>query len=316
MPVLIYIQKRFSGRKNMYIMLVISSLLSVGYTALTKSFQQKTESGIRHLMMYNLINASFGCVYFFIASGFTVDVNMLTFIYAVVYAITDIAMLSFQIFALECVSVSVVAVLAMSGSILIPSLFGIGYFGEAVTVRLVISSVLIVAASVLPFIRGKAEDKKLSWKTAFICAMVFLMNGAPVVQMQLYAKDTRVCSSLSYFLLTNIMIVTVCATVLRFAILKKSFFSKNGRRELLGIYTLPQAANIGIRTAMMNITSVLQVVVLAVVPASAYAVLNSSIILIGGFLVSLLVFKEKQSLGNVLAVILAIAAIVINPQAV
>jgi len=29
---------------------------------------------------------------------------MPTFIYAVVYAITDIAMLSFQIFALECVS--------------------------------------------------------------------------------------------------------------------------------------------------------------------------------------------------------------------
>ncbi len=300
----------------MYILLVISSLLSVGYTALTKSFQQKTESGIRHLMMYNLINASFGCVYFFIASGFTVDVNMPTFIYAVVYAITDIAMLSFQIFALECVSVSVVAVLAMSGSILIPSLFGITYFGEAVTVRLVISSVLIVTASVLPFIRGKAGDKRLSWKTVFICAMVFLMNGAPVVQMQLYAKDTRVCSSLSYFLLTNIMIVTVCAMMLRFAILKKSFFSQNGRREILSIYTLPQAANIGVRTAMMNIASVLQVVVLAVVPASAYAVLNSSIILIGGFLVSLLVFKEKQSIGNILAVILAIAAIVINPQAV
>ena len=67
---------------------------------------------------------------------------------------------------------------------------------------------------------------------------------------------------------------------------------------------------------MMNIVSVLQVVVLAVVPASAYAVLNSSIILIGGFAVSLLVFKEKQSLGNILAVILAIAAIIINPQAV
>ncbi|MBE6966391.1 MAG: hypothetical protein E7441_10230 [Ruminococcaceae bacterium] len=300
----------------MYILLVISSLLSVGYTALTKSFQQKTESGIRHLMMYNLINASFGCVYFLIASRFIVDVNMPTFIYAVVYAITDIAMLSFQIFALECVSVSVVAVLAMSGSILIPSLFGIAYFGEAVTVRLVISSVLIVTASVLPFIRGKAGDKRLSWKTVFICAMVFLMNGAPVVQMQLYAKDTRVCSSLSYFLLTNIMIVTVCAMMLRFAILKKSFFSQNGRREILSIYTLPQAANIGVRTAMMNIASVLQVVVLAVVPASAYAVLNSSIILIGGFLVSLFVFKEKQSLGNILAVILAIAAIVINPQAV
>jgi len=142
------------------------------------------------------------------------------------------------------------------------------------------------------------------------------MNGAPVVQMQLYAKDTRVCSSLSYFLLTNIMIVTVCAMVLRFAILKKSFFSQNGRREILSIYTLSQAVNIGIRTAMMNITSVLQVVVLAVVPASAYAILNSSIILIGGFLVSLFVFKEKQSLGNILAVILAIAAIVINPQAV
>ncbi len=298
----------------MYILMLVQALLMTGNTALTKVFQKTSESDLFHLAVYNLINALIACIYFYIAAAFTIDINVPTVIYSVVYALIIFINISVQIIAMAQAPVSVVVLSTMAGGVLIPSVFGIIYFDEPLTVNLVISSILIIVAAVLPFMGKRTNKKKLSGLAAIMCAVMFLLNGASVVLMQLYAKDVRVCDSTSMFFLTNVAIVVICVVVLRLFIMKKTLLKKESIFEVHKAFNGKQKLTIASKTALANIASILQMIILAKMNASTFAILNSSLSLIGAAAVSALLFGEKQKKSGIVAVALAIIAIIINPR--
>lgn len=295
----------------MYLLLFVSALLMTGNTALTKLFQKTTPQGIFHMIVYNLINAAFACVFFWVSAGFNINMNTVTVVYAVVYAFIICVNLSAQIFAFSRAPVSVVTLMTMAGGVLLPSVFGIMRFGEALTLRLSVSSALIIIAAVLPFAGKKGEKKAFSASAVAVCALMFILSGLSVILLKLYALDARVCDSESMFFLTNAAIVVICIAVLRVIGIKcreKGFAGK-----VLRAYTPLQALNIVSKTALANIASVLQVIILAEMAASTFSVLNSALTLLGAGIVSALIFREKQSVPSVTALVLAVVAIVINP---
>ena len=292
----------------MYLLLFVSALLMTANTALTKLFQKTTPSGVFHMLVYNLINAAFACVFFWVSAGFKINMNIATVIYAVVYALIICVNLSAQIFAFSRAPVSVVTLMTMAGGVLLPAVFGIVKFGEMLTLKLAVSSVLIIIAAVLPFVGKKGEKKAFSASAVAMCALMFVLSGLSVILLKLYALDERVCDSESMFFLTNAAIVVICIAVLAVMGIKSE--EKGFSGKILRAYTPLQALNIVSKTALANIASVLQVIILAEMAASTFSVLNSALTLLGAGIVSALFFREKQSVPSVAALVLAI---VINP---
>ena len=285
----------------MYLLLFVSALLMTANTALTKLFQKTTPSGVFHMLVYNLINAAFACVFFWVSAGFKINMNIATVIYAVVYALIICVNLSAQIFAFSRAPVSVVTLMTMAGGVLLPAVFGIMRFGEA----------LIIIAAVLPFVGKKGEKKAFSASAVAMCALMFVLSGLSVILLKLYALDARVCNSESMFFLTNTAIVVICIVILVALGIKDREKGFLGR--VLSAYTPLQTLNIVSKTALANIASVLQVIILAEMAASTFSVLNSALTLLGAGIVSALIFREKQSVPSVVALVLAILAIAINP---
>lgn len=297
----------------MYLMLVLYCALTVGGTVLMKIFQKTTSSGMFYLIMYNIINALFACVFFFVSAGFKINLNLPTIIYAVVYALIICINLSAQIVAFSKVSVSVVTVVSMAGGILFPSIFGIMWFDDDVTWQLVVSSILIIAASILPFVsknEDKNEKKRFSLAAMLICFMMSVLAGVSTILVKLYAVDISVCDSTSMFFLTNVAIVVICFVALAIYMIKDK---KYGFKEVFRAFSPLQLLNIVSKTAVVNVASIVQVLVLAEMSASTFSVLSSSICLVGTGLASALIFREKQTKGAIFAIILALAAIAVNP---
>ena len=297
----------------MYLMLVLYCALTVGGTVLMKIFQKTTSSGMFYLIMYNIINALFACGFFFVSAGFKINLNLPTIIYAVVYALIICINLSAQIVAFSKVSVSVVTVVSMAGGILFPSIFGIMWFDDNITWQLVVSSILIIAASILPFVtknEDKNEKKRFSLAAMLICFMMSVLAGVSTILVKLYAVDTSVCDSTSMFFLTNVAIVVICFVALAIYMIRNKNY---GFKEVFRAFSPIQLLNIVSKTAVVNVASIVQVLVLAEMSASTFSVLSSSICLVGTGLASALIFREKQTKGAIFAMILALVAIIINP---
>lgn len=297
----------------MYFLLVLSTLLMTANTALTKVFQRTTRSDLQSLAMYNLVNALFACCFFSVSAGFRVGVNGRTAVYALLYAAIICINLSAQVFAMTKVTVSLVTLMTVAGGVLLPAVFGILYYAEPLTVRLVISAVLIILATLLPFLAQRGQAKKMTLAAVAVCGVLFILSGASVILMQLYSRDSGVSSSNAFFFLTNVLIVVICLAVLWLFVLKKPRVGGGKLRILCKTFSGWQIVNIAAKTVLANVCSVLQVLILRDMEASTYAVLNSSLSLVGAIVVSALCFREKQGFANAVAVALAIAALIINP---
>ena len=288
----------------MYGLLLLSVFLMTVNTGLTKVFQRSVRFDIKSMAMYNLINALLACGIFLASAGCRISVNLPTLMYALVYAAIICINLSAQILALALVPVPVTTLMSVAGGVLLPAVFGVVYYGEPLTWRLILSVALILGATALPLSGGVGE---FSLKGAAACVVMFLLGGASVILVQLYSRDTAVCDANSFFFLTNGVIALLCLALILCRRDGSSF------RELLHLFSLRQLGMIAGKTALANACSMLQVPILRQMAASTYAVLNSALSLLGSVALSALCFREKQTKKGIIAVLLAIAALVVNP---
>lgn len=287
----------------MYGLLLLSVLAMTGNTALTKIFQRSVRFDLKSMAMYNLFNALFACVFFFVMAGFRIQCNGRTLVYALVYALIICVNLSAQILAMTLVPVPVTTLMSVAGGVLIPAVFGVVYNGEPLTAGLVLSVGLNLAATVLSLSGGVGS---MDWRGTAACVVMFLLGGASVILVQLYSRAEGVCDSQSFFFLTNAVIAVLCL------VLALGQGVKSGFRTLWHLFSPRQLGMIATKTAAANVSSLLQVPVLREMEASTYAVLNSSLSLLGSVALSALCFREKQTKKSMLAVLLAIAAMVID----
>ncbi len=288
----------------MYGLLLLSVVLMTANTGLTKVFQRSVRFDLKSMAMYNLVNALLACGIFFASAGFRIRVNLPTLVYALVYAAIICVNLSAQILALALVPVPVTTLMSVAGGVLIPAVFGLVYYGEPLTWRLLLSVGLILTATALPLGGGVGA---VGLKGAAACAVMFLLGGASVILVQLYSRDTVVCDANSFFFLTNLVIALLCLALI---LCRRE---GSGFRELLHLFSPKQLGMIAGKTALANACSMLQVPILRQMAASTYAVLNSSLSLLGSVALSAFWFREKQTKKGLLAVLLAIAALAVNP---
>lgn len=284
---------------------------SVVGTVLNKNFQLGLRMDTEHLLFYNLLNALFASIYFGVVSGFRISINLVTTLFAIVFAIIIIANLTIKVIVLSKLSLAFASVIASAGGIVLPAVFGVMYFGEKMSLGLIFSILLMLVATVFPLFETEAGHGSVRdvVKSLPIAIVYFILCGASVIWSKLYTNTPGVCDSKSYFFMVNAILVIGTGGFLFVHLLKKP---KNKRTNVLKLFSKKQVMNIGIQTATSNICSVLSILILSKMDISVYTIASSSLTLIAGTIVSKFYFKEYVTWKNWFSLILAIIAIVIN----
>ena len=288
-----------------YFSIIICVLLGAGNTLLSKKFQTSFSESLLNFVKYNLLNAFCACFFLFAINLFKLEVNLTTFLYSLVYALVVIYSLTLNFFAYKFVSVSLVSILSTSGSIILSTLFTILYLGDEPTTTIIISVVIMVIATIIPYIGTK---QKFSKATIPVCLAFFVISGASPIILKLFTLEKNATDSGSLFILTNVIIVAVTLIALGvFAVLQR-----NSLKELVRPFPLKTTLNVVTRTAISNVTSILSVFAIALMSLPVYSVSSTSIGMISAFLLSLFVFKEKFSIVQSISLFLAISALIIS----
>ncbi len=289
-----------------YILLGISCVLGSLNTLLIKKFQMGFKRDTIHFVMYNFVGAVIGSIYFFIASGFKIEMNGITLVYSFIYAAVVFLSLVLSICILSKISISLTSITSNAGAIISASVGGMIFFGEQMTLQHIFSVILILAAVVIPY--RKLVKTGFKKESIWICIIYFFYVGIGGIIPKFYTRTEGVCNTVSWFFMTNLILVVVCGIFAGIFALKKH--EKIGK--ILCTLTPGQFGNLAVRTAMSNICSVLQVVILTTMAISVYSVVNSSIGLVLSAIVSGVIFKEPLPKENKLGVALAVSAVVVS----
>lgn len=274
-------------------------------TVLDKYFQKGYMGGIKSAAVYNLVNAIYGTICFWIMGGLRLDYNTKTLIFSVIYAASVVINHISVIYTMARVSVAVSAITYTAGTMLIPAIFGVLFLNEPISVKVILSLIIMLIAVIVPYLKN--PEKKLSFGDIIICGIYFINCGILIIIAKLYAICDGVCSSTSFYCLTNIVIAVASfiAVIAYCSITHESFFKS------MQIFNLRSHINILSRNVLADIGAVITIIILTVMDVSLYTVIVSSLSLICSSLVSRFYFKERFTASNTISVLLAIVALIL-----
>ena len=296
----------------LYFLIILIAAATSFSNGLLKKFQAETEENFVTLCVYNFYNALVSSVYFLIANGFVINMNVPTFIYSVAYAVIVAGNLIFSVVLMARVNLVVVSIITTAGSIIGTSAFGVAFLNESIGISLAMAILLILVSSALPFIGNSNSEtstrKSNNFTNILLSVLLFLFSGANVVINKLYVGNEYVCDNNSYFFMLNIILLAVCVFALAWYCFKK----KDGIGTVV-LRTIPvkHIANIGIRTIANNIGVMITMIVLTQMNVSLYTVLSMSLALVGNTIISKFWFKERMTVRNMISLALAIGAIIL-----
>lgn len=290
-----------------YLPLLIISLIKVTDAILAKYFQKSINISLDVLIAFNIYNAIIACIYFSAADGFKIGLNGITMLFSLVYAFAVASNHLLTFLSYSKTSVSFVSIVSTAGTIIVSTMFGLIFLDETLSLKLFVSLVLLVLAVIIPgfdLLKDKSQKNSIPILVSF-----FLISGALTIIPKLYAGAQGVCSSNSFFFMTNV-IMLLCAILLFFIQAKGS---AQEMKRILKIFSFSQLANIGVRNIICDISAIITVAVLKYTDISIFSIVTYSMILVISFLASKFYFKEEIKLNNIISLVLTILAIIINP---
>lgn len=289
-----------------YSLFGVSILISMLSSILNKRFQLGFQIDMIHFVCYNFFNALFASVYFFISTGFSIEMNMITFFYSVLFALIVFFNLVLGILALFRVTVSLSGITTTAGSIVLSALFGILFLKEAGSLKLLLSVTFMLAAILIPYCKLWNSGKPNSIS---ICIALFFTSGAAVILQKLYTLTPGVCDANNFFLMTNLLLAGICGTILSIMLMVRP----QERKKILHAFSVRQLGNIAVRTLLSNIGSVITIILLKNMNVSVYTIISSAVGILSGAVLSAWFFREHMPRENWIAVLCSICAILVSP---
>lgn len=289
-----------------YSLFSVTILISILSGILNKRFQLGFQTDIVHFVCYNFFNALLASVFFFVSTGFSIEMNMITFLYSVLLALIVFFALVLGVLALFRVTISLSSITSTAGSIVLSALFGIFFLNEACSLRLLFAIVFMLAAILIPYFKLWNSGKQSNIP---ICIALFFISGASVIVQKLYTLTPGVCDANSFFLMTNLLLAGICGIILEIMLL----FRPKARNKILHAFSLKQLGNISARTILSNLGSVITIILLKNMNVSVYTIISSAIGIISATVLSAWYFREHMPRENWIAVLCAICAILVSP---
>ncbi len=273
-------------------------------TLLNKRFQLTFTPDPLHFLVYNMINALLASVNFFLAVGGRISCTAMTLGFSAVFALVVMLSLCLHILALEVLTIPMYAVTSSAGGLLTSSLFGILFLREKATVFVFFAMAAVLAAVLLPWAAVLRKHQRLGKRQVLLCAAVFCTAGLGSILSKLYTVTPGTSPSNQYFLMTNLLILLLSALATAGHLLR----SRTPVCRIFRLFRPVQLANMAGMTLASNLGSVISITLLARMALSGYNILSTSVSMAATFCLSVLVFREKPGLSQLISALLVVAA--------
>ena len=301
---------------NIPFLIFLSALVSLGARAFSKLSSNIVvgASKARYALFY-AINSTVSCVFFIVADGFRVELNLITFIYSLVFAILVAASLFVSLRMLKLATISGVNILSSSFSLVLSSAMGFLAFSEELTAIKLIRIALMILAAVFVFIDEDRQSGRGSAKKSGRHAMrllVLSVTASAVISClitlvtKLYADSDAVASNNSFFFWTNAILLVGSLSFIAFLFVKE----KSSLIDSLSLLRPKKLVSLAGNTVCSNVGSIIALLLVARMDLSVYTPVASAIGVIVAVIASI-IFREKLGIFSYLAAAVACAAVII-----
>lgn len=199
-----------------YLMLVLAAVLLAVDFLIAGLYQKGEGHSPEKIFRFNFFIGLFTVVIFFFINGCKLEFTWFSGVMALV--MTSLAILytlvGFQILAAG--NTAYYSFFLMTGGMTVPYLWGLLFLNEAFSWLRLAGLVLIVGSALLIY----ADKNKLSGKIMALCAVIFLLNGSVSVISKEHQISDQAVSAPAYVILTAMVKVVVCGSLLIFFRLK------------------------------------------------------------------------------------------------
>ena len=301
---------------NVPLLLFLSAIVSLGARAFSKLSSNIVigHSKARYALFY-AINSTVACAFFIVADEFRVELNLLTFIYSLVFALLVAASLFVSLWMLKFATISGVNILSSSFSLVLSSAMGFLAFSEELTAIKLLRIALMILAAVFVFLDEGRKSKQKSAKNSGLCALLRLGLAVTVSAVisclvtlvtKLYTNSDAVASDNSFFFWSNAILLVGSLMFIAFLLIKE----KSSFIDSLSLLRPRKLVSLAGNTVCSNIGSVIALLLVAQMDLSVYTPVASAIGVIVAVIASV-IFREKLGIFSYLAATVACVAVFI-----
>lgn len=256
-------------------------------------FEKEYGNGLRAMFVFSAGSSFIGFLILLAINGFRFEFTWFSLLMAFLAALDSIGYTYFSLKALGRINLSLYSMFAMLGGMILPSVAGILFYNEEITVGKGICYALLLLSLVLSSERG-------SGKSGYVYYMgVFMLNGmsgvlSTVFQNAPYEKT----SAAGYSILISLTALVICLVFL-------PFFKGNG--EKLNTKAVVSMGGYGV---LCRVGNYLLLIALAHLPASAqYPFVTGGVMIISTIISAFT--KNKPSKREIIGVGVAFVALLI-----
>ena len=276
-----------------YLYLVAAVILFGTHFRFNQIYERESGAGMRASCVFIALSSLAGLVVLLFLNGPSFSVTPFALLLAGLSAVDGVAYSVFSIKAFGRVNLSLYSVFAMLGGMLLPTLTGLVFFHESLTLLKGLGLAVLLAAVLVP-LAGTGDRKGLGYRFAVFCFNGLYGVFATLFEKLPYDKPTAA----QYSILVAALTAAVAALMLPF--LKKE-------RVPLNAKSIAALAGYGVFNRVGNY---LVLLALTVLPASVQSPFVTGGVIIVSFLIGL-VTKQKPAKAEYVSAAASLAGLVL-----
>ena len=184
----------------LYILIAVSGI--GGLFVLSKVYQTKYGNGPKALLAFSVWFAVGGFLFSFFVNECKIDFAYITLLLSLVVALT----IGFDnvagVIAFKYCKMSLYTTFILAGGMVIPSLIGVAFLNETMSVWRILGLITVIVALIIPVFEKTGErTKKIG---LLLCVAVFVSNGFNNVASKLHQINTNALSTQDFLIWVNI----------------------------------------------------------------------------------------------------------------
>lgn len=297
------------------IVLFAMSKFGEGFSQKIASGAMSGESKVSYGFYY-VTHSLIACIFFVISGGFSISVNLPTFIYSVMLGGSILINMLVSMLILRCMNILGSGVLSTPIQLSLIAVASNLIFGEEITSSTLMKIIVTSFSAVLIFIDIRITEKKAKGEKESAKRYVDLKKYIPLllISVTLGAFQTLLLKSFvisesvtnehSFYFLTNVMMLSWGVIMLLAGTLK----GRKNLKEGLSFFKPKRIFSAASNVVCANVGTLLQVPILTMINVSVFSPLSSALGIVLSVVISL-IFKEKLGIFSYIGAAVAVLAI-------
>ena len=234
-----------------YLYILIAVLGISGVFLLKKVYQKKYTEGLNSLLLFSFWFAFGQGLFSFCINKFQIHYATITLICSLIVALTTGFNNIAGVAVMKYCKISLQTMFIMTGGMIIPSLFGVFFLHETLSVWRVIGMILLVAALIVPVFEKK--ELKTSKKGIIICLLMCIFNGINNIATKYHQLDLQALNTQDFLIWKNLWLILITLLLLMGYWIKNS----SKKRESISYERSAEKTDIVRKTVLLAIVLIL-----------------------------------------------------------